>query len=156
MGYPHKIENQKTAHHNNRYQEPADTSKQPIRTRYLGHVTGYQPIRDQYFLIRSVPDRYIIIFKTIPISLEAYSPEFYVESGYNIPKRSVSTRYYNYLSLSPLSRLIPEKKGITPKILHSDTIHTENQKTAHHNYRYQKPTDTSKQPIRTRYLELVI
>ena len=32
-----------------------DTSKQPIITRYLGHVTGYQPIRDQYFLIRSVP-----------------------------------------------------------------------------------------------------
>eukprot|EP00116_Pleurobrachia_bachei_P011385 sb/3471647/ len=26
----------------------------PIRTRYLDHVTGYQPIRDQYFLIRSV------------------------------------------------------------------------------------------------------
>eukprot|EP00116_Pleurobrachia_bachei_P016989 sb/3477251/ len=25
-------------------QEPAETSKQPIRTRYLGHVTGYQPI----------------------------------------------------------------------------------------------------------------
>eukprot|EP00116_Pleurobrachia_bachei_P014582 sb/3474844/ len=23
-----------------------DTSKQPIRTRYLGHVTGYYPIRD--------------------------------------------------------------------------------------------------------------
>ena len=22
---------------------------QPIRTRYLGHVTGYQPIRDRYF-----------------------------------------------------------------------------------------------------------
>eukprot|EP00116_Pleurobrachia_bachei_P018171 sb/3478433/ len=31
--------------------------KQPIRTRYLGHVTSYQPIRDQYFLIRSVPVR---------------------------------------------------------------------------------------------------
>eukprot|EP00116_Pleurobrachia_bachei_P006486 sb/3466748/ len=31
-----------------------DTSKQPIRTRYLGHVTGYQPIRNQYFLIQSV------------------------------------------------------------------------------------------------------
>eukprot|EP00116_Pleurobrachia_bachei_P014614 sb/3474876/ len=30
-------------------------SKQPIRTPYLGHVTGYQPIRDQYFLIWSVP-----------------------------------------------------------------------------------------------------
>eukprot|EP00116_Pleurobrachia_bachei_P013924 sb/3474186/ len=35
--------------------EPTDISKQPIRTRYLGHVTFYQPIRDQYFLIRSVP-----------------------------------------------------------------------------------------------------
>eukprot|EP00116_Pleurobrachia_bachei_P015395 sb/3475657/ len=30
-------------------------SKQQIRTRYLGHVIGYQPIRDQYFPIRSVP-----------------------------------------------------------------------------------------------------
>ena len=35
-------------------QEPTEFCKQPIRTRYLGHVTGYQPIRDQYFLIRSV------------------------------------------------------------------------------------------------------
>ena len=26
-----------------------------MRARYLGHVTGYKPIRDQYFLIRSVP-----------------------------------------------------------------------------------------------------
>ena len=26
-----------------------------IRTRYLGHVTGYQPFRDQYFLIQSIP-----------------------------------------------------------------------------------------------------
>ena len=40
---------------NTTHQEPTDISKQPIRTRYLGHVTGYQPIRDQYFLIRSVP-----------------------------------------------------------------------------------------------------
>eukprot|EP00116_Pleurobrachia_bachei_P004245 sb/3464507/ len=34
-------------------QEPTKTSKQPIKTRYLGHMTSYQPIRDQY---RSVPD----------------------------------------------------------------------------------------------------
>eukprot|EP00116_Pleurobrachia_bachei_P013288 sb/3473550/ len=34
---------------------PTDTSKQPIRTRHLGHVTGYQPIRDQYYLCRLVP-----------------------------------------------------------------------------------------------------
>ena len=28
--------------------------QQPIRTRYLGHMTGFQPIRDQYFLFRSI------------------------------------------------------------------------------------------------------
>eukprot|EP00116_Pleurobrachia_bachei_P009519 sb/3469781/ len=42
---------------NDNIQEPTEISKQPIRTRYLGHVTGYQSIRDQYFLIRSVPVR---------------------------------------------------------------------------------------------------
>eukprot|EP00116_Pleurobrachia_bachei_P008615 sb/3468877/ len=31
-------------------QEPTEPSKQPFRTRYLGHVTGYQPIRDQHSL----------------------------------------------------------------------------------------------------------
>eukprot|EP00116_Pleurobrachia_bachei_P014674 sb/3474936/ len=29
--------------------------KQPIKTRYLCHVTGCQPIRDQHYLIRSFP-----------------------------------------------------------------------------------------------------
>eukprot|EP00116_Pleurobrachia_bachei_P002713 sb/3462975/ len=38
----------------NTLQEPTETSKQPLRTRYLGHVIGYQPIRDQYLLILSV------------------------------------------------------------------------------------------------------
>ena len=37
------------------FKEPTESCKQSIRTRYLGHVTGYQPIRDEYFLIRSVP-----------------------------------------------------------------------------------------------------
>ena len=37
------------------YQQPTGPSKQPIGARYLGHVTGYHPIRDQYFLVRSVP-----------------------------------------------------------------------------------------------------
>ena len=36
-------------------QEPTETSKHPIRTGYLDHVTGYQPIMDQYFMVRSVP-----------------------------------------------------------------------------------------------------
>eukprot|EP00116_Pleurobrachia_bachei_P006039 sb/3466301/ len=36
-------------------EELTETSKQPIRTCYLGHVTGYQPISDHYFLIRLAP-----------------------------------------------------------------------------------------------------
>eukprot|EP00116_Pleurobrachia_bachei_P006244 sb/3466506/ len=38
--------------------EPTDPSKQPIRTRYLGHVTGYQPIGDQNF---AVPAQGVIV-----------------------------------------------------------------------------------------------
>ena len=34
--------------------ETTGFSKQPIRTRHLGHVTGYQPIRDQYSLISTL------------------------------------------------------------------------------------------------------
>eukprot|EP00116_Pleurobrachia_bachei_P006525 sb/3466787/ len=33
---------------------PILVRNRPIRTRYLGHVTGYEPIRDQYFLIRTI------------------------------------------------------------------------------------------------------
>ena len=39
-------------------QQSQGQSKQPIRTPHLVHVTGYQPIRDQYFLVRSVPEYY--------------------------------------------------------------------------------------------------
>eukprot|EP00116_Pleurobrachia_bachei_P014573 sb/3474835/ len=42
-----------------------DTSKHPIRTRYLGHVTGNQPITDQCFLIRSVSAVYLYSSKLI-------------------------------------------------------------------------------------------
>ena len=31
------------------YQQPTGSSKQQIRTRYLGHVTGHQLIKDQHF-----------------------------------------------------------------------------------------------------------
>eukprot|EP00116_Pleurobrachia_bachei_P016982 sb/3477244/ len=71
--------------------------KQPIRTRYLGHVTGYQPIRDQYFLIRSIPD--------------------------------------TLLSL-PMTRVAQQLGRIAVKARRGN----------------QKPTESSKQPIRTRYL----
>eukprot|EP00116_Pleurobrachia_bachei_P013296 sb/3473558/ len=55
-------------------QEPTETCKQRIRTHYLGHVTGYQPIRDQYFLIRSVPAYNNISKKKWPI-LNKYNLE---------------------------------------------------------------------------------
>ena len=35
------------------FQEPTGPSEQSIRTCYLGHVTGYQPIRD--FLVQTAP-----------------------------------------------------------------------------------------------------
>ena len=37
-------------------QEPTESRNQPIRASHLGHVTDNQPIRDQFSLIRSVPD----------------------------------------------------------------------------------------------------
>ena len=53
-------------------QEPTEFRKQLIRARYLDHVTGNQPIRDQYFLIRSVPgimyDANILVFQWWPWS----------------------------------------------------------------------------------------
>eukprot|EP00116_Pleurobrachia_bachei_P014512 sb/3474774/ len=49
---PHKLFNWAT--HISALFLPATDGKQLIRTRYLSHVTGYQPIRDQYFLIQSV------------------------------------------------------------------------------------------------------
>eukprot|EP00116_Pleurobrachia_bachei_P008769 sb/3469031/ len=39
---------------NTLYQCTKHLGKQPIMTRYIDHVTCFQPIRDQYFLIRSV------------------------------------------------------------------------------------------------------
>eukprot|EP00116_Pleurobrachia_bachei_P004678 sb/3464940/ len=39
-------------------------SKQPIRTRYLGHVTDYQPIRGQYFLSVCAANPGIAMFNT--------------------------------------------------------------------------------------------
>eukprot|EP00116_Pleurobrachia_bachei_P017156 sb/3477418/ len=43
-----------------RFMFKAGTDRQPMRTRYLGHPIGYQPIRDQYFLIPSVPGLVVI------------------------------------------------------------------------------------------------
>ena len=46
---------------------PKLASKQPIRTHYLGHVTGNQPIRDEHFLIRSVLVTYKVLIKLLSL-----------------------------------------------------------------------------------------
>eukprot|EP00116_Pleurobrachia_bachei_P011259 sb/3471521/ len=85
-------------------QEPTDTSKQPIRTPYLGHVTRKQPIRDQYFLIRSVPASYLNeMINTLKLAC------------FTFILICATLQFLNYHIL-------------------------------------QEPIDTSKQPIRTRYL----
>ena len=50
-GWDYTINNKQSAEKKSK----AIVKVQPIRAGYLGHVTAYQPIRDQYFLIRSVP-----------------------------------------------------------------------------------------------------
>eukprot|EP00116_Pleurobrachia_bachei_P019042 sb/3479304/ len=57
-------------------------SKQPIRTRYLGHVTGHQPIRDQYLMIRSVPARFT--FRKHPPTIKG-TPSLGVLTNYLVP-----------------------------------------------------------------------
>eukprot|EP00116_Pleurobrachia_bachei_P012440 sb/3472702/ len=65
-------EKRKSFHYQNNccYLEPTKTSKIPIRTGYSGHVTGYQPTRDQYFSIRSVPGRYLNIEELYELNYE--------------------------------------------------------------------------------------
>eukprot|EP00116_Pleurobrachia_bachei_P015920 sb/3476182/ len=70
---------------------------QPIRARYLGHVTGYQPIRDQYFLIRSVPGS---------TQHQIYKSRYYVriynnQSSSMISNESLNICFSNTLSVSP-------------------------------------------------------
>ena len=48
------LQRQKTAALEERISRLTQVINQPIRARYLVHVTGNQPITDQYFLIRSV------------------------------------------------------------------------------------------------------
>eukprot|EP00116_Pleurobrachia_bachei_P002435 sb/3462697/ len=61
-------------------------SKQPIRTRYLGHVVGYQPIRDQYFLIRSGS------YKIVNVCEKSYDSTMFGDNitSYPTPSNSVA------------------------------------------------------------------
>eukprot|EP00116_Pleurobrachia_bachei_P005779 sb/3466041/ len=89
-------------------QEPTDTSKQPIRTRHLGHVTGYQRIRDQYFLVRSVP-----LFKD-----EIFNVSRWPTTDFRLTNLEHKPGYYgrDYTNLGALQRLYrcatPKKESI--------------------------------------------
>eukprot|EP00116_Pleurobrachia_bachei_P005031 sb/3465293/ len=105
------------------YQEPTETSKQPIRARYLGHVTGYQPIRDQHFLIRSVYSR---------------TPIYRDPRGKPFCPVNRGARYIGLLTAVYLCCCTaPPQYNFLQLLLI---------------YIYQEPTETSKQPIRARYL----
>eukprot|EP00116_Pleurobrachia_bachei_P009491 sb/3469753/ len=117
--------------------EPTQMSKQPIRTRYLGHVTGYQPIRVQYFLIRSVPDTVTISHVIGNIVVEkgdnkGFSLSLTLSLGpLHAPLLQKAVRSHARGGLNPLS---PDPVGSAEYITHRE------------------PTETSKQSIRTRYL----
>eukprot|EP00116_Pleurobrachia_bachei_P005074 sb/3465336/ len=109
-------------------------SKQPIRTRYLGHVTGYRPIRNQYFLIRSVPV-YILTKK------------YGFRSMGSCQDRSlffITLHTTLFLSLTLHLTLSPSH---SISYFHCSTINSNRGE-----FPKQQPTETSKQPIRTRYL----
>eukprot|EP00116_Pleurobrachia_bachei_P004110 sb/3464372/ len=96
------------------YQEPTETNKKPIKTRYLGYMTGYQPIRDQYFLIRSVPEKKQIRRRPC-LTYLLYSSRSSEPTETN--KKPIKTRYLGYMTgYQPirdqyfLIRSVPEKK----------------------------------------------
>eukprot|EP00116_Pleurobrachia_bachei_P012572 sb/3472834/ len=116
----------------------------PIRTRYLGHVNGYQPIRDQYSLIRSVPD-YLFLAGVYQEPTESSN-------------QSIRTRYLDHVTCyqpirdpyflirsvpgcpnSPINNLNPSHDGFC-RVWDLDKLRWQ-----------QEPTDPSKHP-RTRYL----
>eukprot|EP00116_Pleurobrachia_bachei_P005206 sb/3465468/ len=119
-------------------QEPTDTSKQPIRTRYIGHVTGYQPIRDQSYLCTGVLARsHDEIEESIEPSQEQYT----------LCRMSSSGKAKGLLLAVGEMREGGLKLSLTPSV-ERNTIES----LSACKYQHQEPTETSKEPIRTRYL----
>eukprot|EP00116_Pleurobrachia_bachei_P007089 sb/3467351/ len=111
-----------------------DTSKQPIRTRYLDHVTGYQPIRDQYFLPLT---QYIHSGYALGVYVVAREPAGRIEF---IILKTRPQGFNLYVSLFLETGINSEKHNLS---LMAAQIMLNCSK---------EPTDTNKQPIRTRYL----
>eukprot|EP00116_Pleurobrachia_bachei_P019081 sb/3479343/ len=147
------------------HQEPTETSKQPIRARYLGHVTGYHPIRDQYFLIRSVPgtqtslttadvDKVLLVhhLQVVRLTESLAAPGTFDTlemEGVITPNQPLSLDVLAAdLAFVPVEfvvapntqwLVVPAEEGEGVLVLGCPKPPDE-------------PTDTSKQPIRTRYL----
>eukprot|EP00116_Pleurobrachia_bachei_P010839 sb/3471101/ len=124
--------------------ETTETSKQPIRTRYLGHMTGYQPIRDQYFLIRSVPTQYSplrnrFLFARYSLISSSSSSSFskdpccFFYSHRHINEGKFGTKWDQIIRIELSKMLDVVLSGCWYR-------------------KYQETTETSKKPIRTRYL----
>eukprot|EP00116_Pleurobrachia_bachei_P010904 sb/3471166/ len=111
----------------------------PIRTRYLGHVTSYQPIRDQYFLIRG----------KIVLDVESFPNFFRLLSLYHSDPKLVTSSGERVLVTKsgwPLNRVLTFGRGTgsssSSSIARSSSI-------------VLIVPEKSKQPIRTRYLDHV-
>jgi len=158
----------KSIHH---IQQPTGPSKQPIRTLYLSHVTGLQPIREQYFLVRSVAGHIIFklyhthkkgVYIVLCIHCETTPlPQRFKGKGSCCNKTplprdrdsrlSKGGRYVNFgfvqhilfiLCVSPQTPLsILLTQSLSFCVFNTRSLSL-----------YQQPTDTSKQPITARYL----
>eukprot|EP00116_Pleurobrachia_bachei_P006883 sb/3467145/ len=123
-------------------QEPTRPSKQPMRTRYLGHVTGYQPIRYQYFLHPILTSTVIKVLSDIIKIMGAVSGSHHPINrsgeGHSQEKMGISGLYLDTM----LSLLIHQsRRSIPSRTCMGGGFIID-----------QELTETSKQPIRTRQL----
>ena len=130
-------------------------SKQPIRTRYLGHVTGYQPIREQYFLTvptcchrnqRDIPLGWVFPPDSNDLPHTLVAQQNWTRWHNNTQLCSSGTYHLCVLDLDStcprgrvsrrLRTFLPPRNGIYPYRMLA----------------YLEQSVSSKQPIRTRYL----
>eukprot|EP00116_Pleurobrachia_bachei_P005983 sb/3466245/ len=131
---------------------PGQPEEQPIRSRYLGHVTGYQPIRDQsrFLLKRLLPGKQPIRTHCLG-HVTGYQPirdhhlQFLVnrvmillELGQDL----LISVFAHVVQQVHLVRFISCGKGCLLKVIVQDICESFGL----------EPTDTSKQPIWTHYL----
>eukprot|EP00116_Pleurobrachia_bachei_P012627 sb/3472889/ len=79
-----------------------EPTEQPIQTRYLGHVTGYQPVKDQDSVVgkQQKSDDDLNQAKPLSVSLKHYFSNLH----YNSTSRSFSDESLSFWSLSPIRK----------------------------------------------------